>query len=178
MLEDQEFQDYKNAFEKAIEIQCDEDLDEIKIKRFNELKDLMKNEYNQIVDGYYPLFGKEDEYIWFMSFDITGYWKGYVIIPENHLCSRKGYDHVNNLMEKNNLEDIHGGLSFSDYLTFGFDCAHCDDTTLFNFETFGIGTYKDYNFVRNQINVLINNFIFLERFEKKFDKKRERELGR
>jgi hypothetical protein len=44
---------------------------------------------------------------------------GYVTVPETHPHWGKGYDDVR--------ADVHGGLTYSDKGTFGFDCAHLED---------------------------------------------------
>ena len=44
---------------------------------------------------------------------------GYVTVPEGHPHYGKGYDDVR--------VDVHGGLTYADEGTFGFDCAHIDD---------------------------------------------------
>lgn len=44
---------------------------------------------------------------------------GYVVLPENHPCCGKDYTEIDIY--------VHGGLTYSDNGTFGFDCAHCDD---------------------------------------------------
>ena len=44
---------------------------------------------------------------------------GYVTVPEDHPHYGKGYDDID--------ADVHGGLTFANKGTFGFDCAHLDD---------------------------------------------------
>lgn len=44
---------------------------------------------------------------------------GYVTVPKDHPHYGKGYDDID--------ADVHGGLTFANEGTFGFDCAHLDD---------------------------------------------------
>jgi hypothetical protein len=44
---------------------------------------------------------------------------GYVTVPKDHPHYGKGYDDVD--------VDVHGGLTYAEEGTFGFDCAHWND---------------------------------------------------
>jgi hypothetical protein len=44
---------------------------------------------------------------------------GYVTVPEGHPHYGKGYDDIH--------ADVHGGLTYANKGTFGFDCAHLGD---------------------------------------------------
>jgi hypothetical protein len=44
---------------------------------------------------------------------------GYVTVPDDHPCIRKNYSDLN--------VNVHGGLTYKNNATFGFDCAHLYD---------------------------------------------------
>jgi hypothetical protein len=50
----------------------------------------------------------------------AGHRCGYVTVPDNHPCYGVDYDECMHI-------EVHGGLTFADGGTFGFDCAHYDD---------------------------------------------------
>lgn len=89
---------------------------------------------------------------------------GYVQIPNNsHPLYYASYDKISELLDNY----IHGGITygwdsnsrfFSGY--FGFDCSHYDDITpIKSYRHSEFATYKDYNFVVNEIKKLVDFFI-------------------
>lgn len=112
---------------------------------------------------------------------------GYVGVPKEHPCYNKPYDEVD--------VDVHGGLTFSDpcyesdnpakgichiseeeVWWLGFDCAHCYDITpkpipgftpFWKDPLFGDCTYKDFEYVTNEVNKLAVQLATIKKEEKK-----------
>ena len=49
----------------------------------------------------------------------AGHRCGYVTVPAGHPCGGKGYNDID--------VEVHGGLTYGNGATFGFDCAHLYD---------------------------------------------------
>ena len=106
-----------------------------------------------------------------------GFLCGYVGVPENHIYYRKHYNEVD--------VEVHGGLTFSDFCHerednsrgichisdekvwwLGFDCGHSDDISPspnpyklpFELQHEYGGSYKDFDYVTNEINNLAEQF--------------------
>jgi hypothetical protein len=107
----------------------------------------------------------------------VGSWCGYVGVPNTHPAygvEYNNYDHpVSNL-------DVHGGLTYSDKCGgaichvpepgmpddvwwFGFDTAHHMDITPMEFGFMGHGTYKNVEYVTNEVQHLADQLQALEK---------------
>ena len=52
---------------------------------------------------------------------LFGNWNGYVTLPDNHVDINKGYEYIEEYY------DLHGGLTYSNGKTIGFDTNHYGD---------------------------------------------------
>lgn len=84
-------------------------------------------------------------------------WCGYVTVPSDHKDYNKDYDDIN--------IDVHGGITYSSFGTFGFDCIHGGDLSpeinhplVYRPSCNTFGTYKDYAFVVNEIKKMADEF--------------------
>jgi len=94
---------------------------------------------------------------------------GYVLIPKEHFLYDKSMDELNEIL------DVHGGITFNNYLTkyeyfIGFDCGHAGDIIpeihrympelLIDRPNW---SYKDSDYVRNELKSLVDQIIILGR---------------
>ena len=88
-------------------------------------------------------------------------WCGYVYIPSVHPCFNGLDDHDIN---------VHGGITYTaplifegeDYLVVGFDCAHYDDIVPVAGFNGHHATYKNYNFVREELMNLADRLFAIQ----------------
>lgn len=87
---------------------------------------------------------------------------GYVGLPEGHKWFGKGYDDID--------VDVHGGLTYArnylhkqpetDLWWIGFDCAHLGDIAFLEGNySIGLETYKDMEFVENEIKEMVDQLV-------------------
>lgn len=121
-----------------------------------ELRDLLLKEKDFAIFTY-----KDDLVCVIRRMEHSGVLNGYVGVNKEHPLFGIGYDDVDNI-------NVHGGITFSGYgllknedksiWWFGFDTAHYNDVCPFyTFTTVSLGeldkysTYKDFDFVENQV---------------------------
>jgi hypothetical protein len=117
---------------------------------------------------------KDDEYYWFdgryacsMKRSLGGHWCGYVTMPETHpLWDGKRVNRASRL-------DVHGGITFRESRTIGFDMAHSGDAVPTRPGGYiphqnKDGMYRDLDYVQNEIRKLVRQ---LRRIAKSFTAK-------
>jgi hypothetical protein len=95
-------------------------------------------------------------------------------LKRNHGCAWLGYIHFPDMSNFREFEDnitIHGGFTYRDERCVGFDCCHVRDVSLMSSMGYMISqnytnvderaSYKDYNFVINEIHSAIDIYIGL-----------------
>lgn len=112
----------------------------------------------------------------------SGFWLGYVGVPDNHPCYKMGYDDVH---EKHDEISVHGGLTYAGwhpddqtwnepphylsrnekYWYLGFDCGHAYDMS--PYDVFGsiripMEKYRTKGYVKKEVNSLAKQLFSLQ----------------
>ena len=83
-----------------------------------------------------------------------GWGNGYIGLPKNHPWYNIPYNDINDILYKNKIGNIHGGITFAekikDYWVIGFDTAHSDNNIdTWNKEAVKEETIKLLNIAKN-----------------------------
>jgi len=90
------------------------------------------------------LIGQYCDYTYSIKRQKMGHLCGYVILPDGVVIDQSNENNYN----------VHGGITYNDGKKIGFDAAHYDDWN--SIITMEGSTYKDVNFMKNEIVKLID----------------------
>ena len=107
---------------------------------------------------------------------------GYIFIPHDH----PSFALIENDYQVDDILDMHGGCTYFDYeygyIIVGFDCAHVYDIVPFDYALGHIvdGTYKDYDYVLDQIKHIINQLVKItpKKLQKEYENRVEVEYAK